>query len=120
MLIEYEDYEANTKLKLNIGRCIILRLFSLAIALLAIYGNVGCENTQGCFNEKTRKWNNEAWNNENYNEKCPVDDESLYKSCTNVGILNLEIKDCDRPICWETYVGQQFYILTLLDLAVQV
>ena len=40
-----------------------------------------------------------------------------YKSCTN---LNVNGAKCDRPICWETYVGQQFYILTIVDLLVQV
>jgi hypothetical protein len=26
---------------------------------------------------------------------------------------------CERPLCWETYVGQQFYKLTVFDLLTQ-
>ena len=49
--------------------------------------------------------------------KCKDLREYRYKSCTN---LNVKDAKCDRPICWETYVGQQFYILTIVDLLVQV
>ena len=49
--------------------------------------------------------------------KCEDDNEDRYKSCTNLNVNNAK---CDRPICWETYVGQQFYILTIVDLLVQV
>ena len=47
-----------------------------------------------------------------------------YRSCTNIGLANetaFYFEDyCKKPICWETYVGQQFYILTWVDLIAQV
>ena len=27
---------------------------------------------------------------------------------------------CEKPLCWETYLGKQFYFLTLFDFVVQV
>jgi hypothetical protein len=33
--------------------------------------------------------------------------------------LNETLIECQRPMCWETYVGQQFYKLTTFDLLTQ-
>ena len=36
--------------------------------------------------------------------------------CSNVGMNGT---DCQRPACWETYVGQQFYKHSIFDLLTQ-
>ena len=51
MMIEFEDYEENTKLILNIARIFILRMISLVFLIFTIYGQVACDYVEGCFNE---------------------------------------------------------------------
>ncbi len=43
MLIVYERYEANVELIINLTRCILLRLASLAIAFYSVYFTVKCD-----------------------------------------------------------------------------
>ena len=104
MMIEFEDYEENTKLILNIARIFALRMVSLVFLIFTIYSQVSCDYVEGCFDEKNV-----------LHDKCRLD-PTRYRSCTNIGLP----ETCKKPICWETYVGQQFYILTWVDLIAQV
>ena len=105
MMIEFEDYEENTKLILNIARIFALRMVSLVFLIFTIYSQVSCDYMERCFDEK----------NSSHLDKCRLD-ATRYRSCTNIGLP----ETCKKPICWETYVGQQFYILTWVDLIAQV
>ena len=111
MMIEFEDYEENTKLILNIARIFALRMVSLVFLIFTIYSQVSCDYVEGCFDDK-------------FDDKCRLD-ATRYRSCTNIGLpenkTEFYFKNyCRKPICWETYVGQQFYILTWVDLIAQV
>jgi len=113
MMIEFEDYEENTKLILNIARIFALRMVSLVFLIFTIYSQVSCDYVEGCFDEKNIRL-----------DKCGLD-ATRYRSCTNIGLpenkTEFYFKNyCRKPICWETYVGQQFYILTWVDLIAQV
>ena len=103
MMIEFEDYEENTKLILNIARIFALRMVSLVFLIFTIYSQVSCDYVEGCFDEN------------DLHDKCRLD-PTRYRSCTNIGLP----ETCKKPICWETYVGQELYKLTLIDFLVQV
>ena len=46
---------------------------------------------------------------------------SKYQACYNSPQLDGDFETgCDKPLCWETYLGKQFYFLTLFDFGVQV
>ena len=51
MMIEFEDYEENTKLILNIARIFILRMISLVFLIFTIYSQVACDYVEGCFDK---------------------------------------------------------------------
>ena len=94
------------------GRSIFLRLASLVLTLFVLLEKVQCHYAVYCdsnFSDTERILPDGG--------ECIENFETRYKSCTN---LNVDERKCDRPICWETYVGQQFYILTIVDLLVQV
>ena len=84
------------------------------LTLFVLLEKVQCNYAVGCEYRQTGEFKVLP-----YGGKCEYDNEFpiRYKSCTN---LNVNGAKCDRPICWETYVGQQFYILTIVDLLVQV
>ena len=45
------------------------------------------------------------------------------ESCSNVRLTSPPGYDdhfCYKPMCWETYVGQQFYKLTVMDFIIQI
>lgn len=105
IIIEYEKYEANTTLSLNLARCIFLRLASLLITLISLLSKVNCNYAKGCLADGA------------FNVTNSCEDGIAYQACTNV---NLDNGACEKPLCWETYVGQQFYKLTLVDLIAQV
>lgn len=116
MMIEFEDYEENTKLILNIARIFALRMVSLVFLIFTIYSQVSCDYVEGCFDDK--------FDDDKFDDKCGLD-ATRYRSCTNIGLpenkTEFYFKNyCRKPICWETYVGQQFYILTWVDLIAQV
>ena len=51
MIIEFEDYEENTKLILNIARIFTLRMVSLVFLIVTIYSQVACDYVEGCFDQ---------------------------------------------------------------------
>ena len=78
------------------------------VAFLSLMGKVNCDYARGCI-DSANKFTYEI-------KECAVG-QPVYKACSND---NLENQECDKPICWETYVGQQLYRLTLIDFLVQV
>ena len=95
------------------GRSIFLRLASLVLTLFVLLEKVQCNYAVYCDSNDT----DDKRIFPDGRGECIENVETRYKSCTN---LNVDGRTCDRPICWETYVGQQFYILTIVDLLVQV
>ena len=45
--------------------------------------------------------------------------ELYYQACYNSQMEDDFDVGCEKPLCWETYLGKQFYFLTLFDFAVQ-
>ena len=107
-LINFEKYEANTRLWLNLARCIFLRLASVLVALFALQQKVNCDYARKCYDTTIG----------DFVDKCPINGAILFKACSNENLSEDEI--CQKPICWETYVGQELYKLTLVDFLVQV
>jgi len=103
--IQYEKYNPNTTLIINISRSIFLRIVSLILTIISKYYTVNCGYT--CYDgTETLECTTTTTTN---------DTGLLYSSCSN---FNVEGAACDRGICWENTVGQEFFKLTLLDLAV--
>ena len=100
VLLQFEKYSTNNALFLHLVRCIFLRLASLLIALLSLLNAVECDYAR-------------------------LSDMSgdVYQACSNTKLEITQLagnEKCHKPQCWETYVGQQFYKLTLIDVAVQI
>eukprot|EP00095_Tigriopus_kingsejongensis_P004414 maker-scaffold654_size118352-snap-gene-0.10 protein:Tk04414 transcript:maker-scaffold654_size118352-snap-gene-0.10-mRNA-1 annotation:"hypothetical protein BRAFLDRAFT_199751" len=110
MLIYYEKYSTNVELVLTLGRCILLRMASLIIAFMSIYTTVNCNYAQGCANLDGSISPAES------NAECEPT-QSPMTTCSNGA---LEESQCDKRLCWESYLGQQFYQLTFLDFLVQI
>ena len=71
---------------------------------------VDCDYAKGCLN-----WHDEFMPVNEKNEFL-CKDEQRFKVCSNENLIGV----CDKPVCWETYVGQQLYRLTFIDFLVQV
>lgn len=108
-LILYEEYEANTKLLFNLARCIFLRLASVLVTLFSLQKKVNCDYAEGCIGFN---------GNLTTNSRDCKPDFPIFKACSNENLDDFGI-NCEKPICWETYVGQQLYKLTLVDFLVQ-
>ena len=103
-LITYEKYEANTKLSLNLARSIFLRLASVLVTLISLESKVNCGYLKTCIDDHLDPL-----------FSCPADESTKYTH------LSCSVGDkCSKPICWETYVGEQLYKLTIVDFIVQV
>ena len=87
------------------------------MAFITLYTSVNCDYATGCF-ERNPGHEFILLNNNDTDvvifDKCY--NNTVYKSCSNE---NLPQK-CEKSICWETYVGQELYQLTLIDFLVQV
>ena len=99
-LINYEKYEANTKLSLNLFRSIFLRLASILVTLISLEQKVNCDYSKRCFGS--------------------IDPDFACDNSTHQSCANENDQTCSKPICWETYVGEQLYKLTIVDFIVQV
>ena len=110
-LITLEEYEANTTLLLNLARNIFLRMASVLVTLFSLQKKVNCDYAQGCRLQDDQGQDIMDFTSQN------CSNYELFKACSNE---RFEGNLCDKPICWETYVGQQLYKLSLVDFIVQV
>ena len=106
-LINYEKYEANTKLSLNLFRSIFLRLASILVTLISLQRKVNCDYSKCSFDSIDPGFATLS--------NCTEGAEFTHQSCANE-----KDQPCSKPICWETYVGEQLYKLTIVDFIVQV
>ena len=105
-LINYEKYEANTKLSLNLFRSIFLRLASILVTLISLERKVNCDYSKCYFDSIDPGFTI---------RNCTEGADFTHQSCANEND-----QECSKPICWETYVGEQLYKLTIVDFIVQV
>lgn len=110
-----EELSANKSLMFNLIRTIVLRLASVGLAVFSLQAKVNCDYALGCTGKNGAFIPNAA------NEPGKCQENPLYfKACSNENLGNQLGDLCEKPICWETYVGQQLYKLTLVDFIVQV
>ena len=121
LLIVYERYEPGTELVLNITRCILIRLVSLVIAFFSVYASVSCDYARGCFDDTSGSV--EPPTVVGSIKTCTG--QPVYQACSNTPDA-LEVtawqqeNQCPKLLCWETYMGQQLYRLTMVDFLAQV
>lgn len=109
-LIQYERYSSKVELVVHLGRSVFLRMASLILAFLSIYFTVNCNNTYGCQNPDG------SVDISDQPSSCPVE-ELPVELCSNINVPN---SSCNKHLCWESYLGRQFYQLTLVDFLGQI
>ena len=82
---------------------------TIVVAFITLLTTVNCDYAKGCVDRA----DNFILVNGTDSLSCK---SPIYKTCSNE---NLGLQ-CAKPICWETYVGQELYKLTLIDFLVQV
>ena len=101
-IISFEEYDPKTRLVIDIGRSIFLRLMSLLVTIITLMMDYDCH-----FADFTDSETNVT-----------------VQTCSNQGFdnsaENFDISVCERPMCWETSMGEKFYTLTMMDLIIQV
>ncbi|ESO89008.1 hypothetical protein LOTGIDRAFT_228950 [Lottia gigantea] len=90
-IVTPEDYSPVFELKITLFRTVLLRLASLGVLVFSLYFQLVSVENAKCIPETGVCCGNYQWTNTN--------DKGSIK-------------------CWETYIGQQFYKLALLDFAV--
>ena len=85
------------------------------MAFITLYNSVNCDYAKGCVESNSK--HDFILLKDNMTAAIPdiCLDSKVYKSCSNE-----KLPTCDKSICWETYVGQELYQLTLIDFLVQV
>nr|KAG5697175.1 hypothetical protein BaRGS_002184 [Batillaria attramentaria] len=104
VLVAVEDYLPATSVKVTLVRWVLLRLSSLGVLLVALYYTLQVEDDEAkIFNcpeegttSVTRCCSNLMWSTSDQNGTSALSDVK----------------------CWETYLGQQFYKLCIVDYAV--
>jgi len=101
-IIKYEKYTPKTHLLVNLGRNISIRIASLVLTIASQYQIANCDYS--CLGPESDRL-------------VACSDPNLGAACSN---SQLTESSCRRGICWENYVGQQFFKLTLIDFIAQV
>ncbi|KAL8593138.1 hypothetical protein ACOMHN_009793 [Nucella lapillus] len=108
ILVTLEDYRPAFELKITLMRTVFVRLSSLGVLTLSLYYTL-------------------LWSGNRKTFHCPEEGKTDSTCCGNLDWpgspvkLHLDDKDNQRGassvLCWETYVGQQFYKLAVVDFA---
>ncbi|KAK3869181.1 hypothetical protein Pcinc_025501 [Petrolisthes cinctipes] len=107
-LVKFEHYTPNFIMCMTLVRTVFLRLASLCVLLFSVYHRIS-----SCPDADTPQC------------KCHVRREECGNLAAggsekgNQPVIYADSDQCE-PMCWETYVGQQLYKLTLLDLVVMI
>ncbi|KAL8601470.1 hypothetical protein ACOMHN_000412 [Nucella lapillus] len=110
VLVHFEDYRPAFELKITLLRTVFLRLSSLGVLTFTLYYTLLWPVNKGefdCAEEGTSDSNkccgNFLWEGQ--------------KKLVNGTFIESENRAVSTVQCWETYVGQQFYKLALVDFA---
>eukprot|EP00094_Tigriopus_californicus_P007864 TCALIF_07570-PA protein Name:"Similar to Tmc7 Transmembrane channel-like protein 7 (Gallus gallus)" AED:0.19 eAED:0.19 QI:0/0/0/0.25/0.66/0.75/4/0/609 len=101
-VIKFEKYSSKMELVIHLARSIVLRMASLILAFLSIYFTVNCNYTYGCKNPDG------SVDILTQSSECQMPVEL----CSN---NNVPDTPCNKQLCWESYLGRQFYQLTVVD-----
>lgn len=110
-IIAFERYSSRKELAINLTRCVFIRLASLVIAFLSIFFVIRCDYALGCLDNQG---NLDVITDD---RNCSLSqNEITMQACSNRGLNEAK---CPKYTCWETFLGQQFYKLTMTDFIVQ-
>ncbi|GFO12427.1 transmembrane channel-like protein [Plakobranchus ocellatus] len=102
ILCDFEEYSSNWKTRITILRAVVLRLASVWVLVVALYNRLQAEQEPYACPE-------EYAFNASVTQCCG---NSLWQTDVSIGG---DPSGRGTVKCWETYVGQQFYKLSLVD-----
>lgn len=133
LMLRFENYQSNTELFIHLLRCISIRLATLVLTAVSVLSTVHCRYESTEENSTTYQVHHTFLYAATFNFRL-IKFHSLLKWCFLSSLLQVcsnadfgfKVSDdlclehnscCSKPACWENYVGQQFYRLTVIDLA---